>query len=554
MPFVSKAQQRKCYALKAKGQNGSWDCSEFSEHTNFSKLPERKKGKEACDMSVSTLLGRMAAERPLVEKLAADSGLPPEAIEGLAARVQMTPGRLVKEAYADPAAFADLVRMASGLPPQAVKQADSECQPVQHPQRAKKPNPFANKRPGKPDAKMAGDFGTTFLKLARKAIEKKAEDRRKATAMVLMNHYLDKVAAKLDIEKQASVRMLQAHLALGKPMSHAIKVAYPQLTGERRGILAKTLVKGAADDFNNFVKKKRKEYGPKSVQGKPGSPEVGKMMKAANLGKAPARGEPVAAGHTKQANRLLRALRSVVSGDAATAARGGRAFNTSNAAGLKERVLNANPAHRGLAGREYAGNMQAAKQQAIGDRDMARAGLAGLGLGGGGALGLNAMAGGPPKPEPGMGAMAGAAAGAGAGQAAKPAKPKMAMDKQAVSPQLVSRVFNKAKNNLYQGVLPGGRVTKSMIPGAKMDQAAAPSMLGGVSPERLAATQRLGRFQQAMQKKNRGMMGTPMTPDRAAMNNAAVADIPMRRPDMGAAQLKSTTFGNLPGGVPSKPM
>ena len=43
MPFKSKKQQRKCYAMKAKGQSGSWDCSEWSKETNFKKLPERKK-------------------------------------------------------------------------------------------------------------------------------------------------------------------------------------------------------------------------------------------------------------------------------------------------------------------------------------------------------------------------------------------------------------------------------------------------------------------------------------------------------------------------------
>jgi hypothetical protein len=41
MPFDSKAQQRKCYALKARGEAGSWDCDEFSAHTDFEKLPEK---------------------------------------------------------------------------------------------------------------------------------------------------------------------------------------------------------------------------------------------------------------------------------------------------------------------------------------------------------------------------------------------------------------------------------------------------------------------------------------------------------------------------------
>ncbi|TXG75765.1 hypothetical protein E6Q11_06820 [Candidatus Dojkabacteria bacterium] len=41
MPFVSKKQQRKCYALKAQGKGGKWDCAEFSKHTDFTELPEK---------------------------------------------------------------------------------------------------------------------------------------------------------------------------------------------------------------------------------------------------------------------------------------------------------------------------------------------------------------------------------------------------------------------------------------------------------------------------------------------------------------------------------
>lgn len=51
MPFVSKRQQRKCYAMKSKGKNKSWDCREFSAHTDFKKLPEK----------VATMLGKFAA-------------------------------------------------------------------------------------------------------------------------------------------------------------------------------------------------------------------------------------------------------------------------------------------------------------------------------------------------------------------------------------------------------------------------------------------------------------------------------------------------------------
>lgn len=40
--FESKAQQKKCYALKNRGEAGSWDCDEWSEKTNFKKIPEKK--------------------------------------------------------------------------------------------------------------------------------------------------------------------------------------------------------------------------------------------------------------------------------------------------------------------------------------------------------------------------------------------------------------------------------------------------------------------------------------------------------------------------------
>ena len=43
MPFKSRAQQRKCYALKARGMAKGWNCKEWSQHTNFKKLPKRKK-------------------------------------------------------------------------------------------------------------------------------------------------------------------------------------------------------------------------------------------------------------------------------------------------------------------------------------------------------------------------------------------------------------------------------------------------------------------------------------------------------------------------------
>lgn len=60
-------------------------------------------------------------------------------------------------------------------------------------------------------------------------------------------HYLDKVAMKMPIEKCAQVRTMQQVIKGGQSLAQAIKVAYPQLTGEERGILAAKLCKAASD-------------------------------------------------------------------------------------------------------------------------------------------------------------------------------------------------------------------------------------------------------------------------------------------------------------------
>lgn len=57
MPFKSRSQQRLCYARKSRGENGSWDCSEWSEDTNFKKLPE-KASQDLPRLSLSEVLGR----------------------------------------------------------------------------------------------------------------------------------------------------------------------------------------------------------------------------------------------------------------------------------------------------------------------------------------------------------------------------------------------------------------------------------------------------------------------------------------------------------------
>jgi hypothetical protein len=47
MPFTSKAQQKKCFAMKGRGQAKGWDCEEWAHATpNLKKLPEHVDGEK----------------------------------------------------------------------------------------------------------------------------------------------------------------------------------------------------------------------------------------------------------------------------------------------------------------------------------------------------------------------------------------------------------------------------------------------------------------------------------------------------------------------------
>ena len=45
MPFKSSNQRKLCFALKAKGKNGSWDCDEWAKATK-KPLPKKVKSKK----------------------------------------------------------------------------------------------------------------------------------------------------------------------------------------------------------------------------------------------------------------------------------------------------------------------------------------------------------------------------------------------------------------------------------------------------------------------------------------------------------------------------
>jgi hypothetical protein len=94
----------------------------------------------------------------------------------------------------------------------------------------------------KRDEKQARDLAVEVM---RRAIEKKAAAVMRKQAADILCRRLDVVAAHMPLEKTAGVRAIQKEIASGKDLSVAIKVAFPQLPGEQRGILAARLVRDA---------------------------------------------------------------------------------------------------------------------------------------------------------------------------------------------------------------------------------------------------------------------------------------------------------------------
>jgi hypothetical protein len=130
MPFKSKAQMRKFFAMERAGELPQGTAREWAHHTSdIKKLPEKieEKTKEGFDLNtVMTNLGSAAVESELVEKLASHTQITKDLVVSLAKRVDMTPTDFVKLAYANPADYVMFLKIASGAvkpTPRLIKQA-----------------------------------------------------------------------------------------------------------------------------------------------------------------------------------------------------------------------------------------------------------------------------------------------------------------------------------------------------------------------------------------------------------------------------------------------
>jgi hypothetical protein len=65
MPFTSKAQMKKCFAMKGRGQAKGWNCEEWAHKTpSLKKLPEHVDGGEK----------KGAAQRAVISELEKQAG------------------------------------------------------------------------------------------------------------------------------------------------------------------------------------------------------------------------------------------------------------------------------------------------------------------------------------------------------------------------------------------------------------------------------------------------------------------------------------------------
>lgn len=102
------------------------------------------------------------------------------------------------------------------------------------------------------------------------AQERLARLYRQKAAAALVSCFLDRYVTRLPLEKQAQVRLLQASLVSGQPLSAAVSRAYPYLSREQTAWLTVKIARAAADDYNQFVR----QITEQRAAGRPHSPEV----------------------------------------------------------------------------------------------------------------------------------------------------------------------------------------------------------------------------------------------------------------------------------------
>lgn len=242
MPFKSESQRRLCYAKKSRGQAGSWNCAEWSEHTK-GKLPV-KKSKEA------------EVNEKLSQQMAPGSGplmVEPTPVQQAQLDILGLPSR--------PQSINDFVTAGARSAARQVGSPFRESMRQYHGTRGLGvPKPTAGALRGTPigahpimSALAAagiplGAYGLYRLlsRRNRPEEEKYGTDMRKEAAMEAMTSHIDDQCCKVSWDKQARLRIIQANLADGYNLASAVKAAFPGSSLTQQAGLMASLAKGAA--------------------------------------------------------------------------------------------------------------------------------------------------------------------------------------------------------------------------------------------------------------------------------------------------------------------
>jgi len=298
MPFESKAQQRKCYALKARGEAGSWDCTEWSHATDFDEIPDKKKKrKEAKAMDAIAGLAKEAAAGAMIPK--ATSALAGRASRALVPQAAATAkkglpwGKIGLGAGALGAGLGgaaalsgnqDASRGTTSKPPTGQGITAKPAAPAQAaPAPAAKPAgggggvlQWIMANPGKASllGLAGGGIGYGLYRLLRGRrgrdeekegkdhLLKRASDIKQHNAAVILDRHLIKMADDASPALAKSFNAVRSRLAAGESISTAMHRAFPKMAAERRTILSGRLCKQA---MAHFVKEAFKDLTPTDV-------------------------------------------------------------------------------------------------------------------------------------------------------------------------------------------------------------------------------------------------------------------------------------------------
>ena len=166
----------------------------------------------------------------------------------------------------------------------ATKVEDSRCSDMSDPILKQALAPFSGKRKAKLPPKLPPVLKSKYtpdLPKPKPVPEPDTESEEKSAmfnklhsyatkqaSLLVVDSFITKTAQALPMCKRAAFRKLQANLSDGYPLVQSIKMAFPNLSGEQRGVFALTLCKAALDDVKKIPVQTPQAYNDVAVKDK----------------------------------------------------------------------------------------------------------------------------------------------------------------------------------------------------------------------------------------------------------------------------------------------